>query len=74
MRTLPMLLLASVVTTPLASCAMMATGGIESSPCRAQAEGQEPAWRGIQWSIRDTRQTIIDVKANNARRDAWCKE
>jgi hypothetical protein len=53
---------------------MMATGGIESSPCRAQAEGQEPAWRGIQWSIRDTRQTIIDVKANNARRDAWCKE
>lgn len=29
-------------------------------------------WRGISWEARDTHRTIGEVKANNARRKAWC--
>ena len=68
------MLCVSVLTIPLASCATTGTGGIDTSPCKAQVEGQEPAWRDLSWSTRDTKQTIEEVKANNARRDAWCKD
>ena len=30
-------------------------------------------WRPISWSTKDTHETIAEVKANNARRGAWCK-
>jgi len=73
MRKLPTLLLASVLLTPLAGCKTMGTGGIETSPCVAQAAGQEAAWRPISWSSKDTLKTIEEVKANNARHEAWCK-
>ena len=71
MPKLLMLLLVSVLLTPLVGCSM--TGTAVTSPCLAQAAGQEPAWRSISWSARDTLQTIEEVKANNARHGAWCK-
>lgn len=67
-----MLLCVSALAIPLASCAKTPIGGIENSPCIAQVAGQEPAWRPVSWSSRDTLQTIEEVKANNARREAWC--
>lgn len=73
MRKLLTPLLASALLTPLAGCKTTGTGGIETSPCVAQAEGQEPAWRPISWSSKDTLKTIDEVKANNARHEAWCK-
>jgi len=30
-------------------------------------------WRGIRWDVADTDETIVQVKINNARRDAFCK-
>jgi hypothetical protein len=29
-------------------------------------------WRPVGWSSRDTPETVTEVKANNARRAAWC--
>ena len=29
-------------------------------------------WRPITWSSKDTPDTVTEVKANNARRNAWC--
>lgn len=57
---------------PLASCKTTGIGGTENSPCVAEA-GKEPAWRAIGWSSKDTKETITEVKANNARRAAWCE-
>jgi hypothetical protein len=31
-------------------------------------------WKGVGWSKKDTDETIREVKANNARRLAWCKK
>jgi hypothetical protein len=31
------------------------------------------AFRPISWSVEDTPETIAEVKAHNARRDAWCR-
>jgi len=67
------MLLTSALGTLLAGCATTGTGGIDTSPCKAQVAGQEPAWRTLSWSRRDTLETVDQVKANNARRDAWCK-
>lgn len=41
----------------------MATGGSECI-----------IWRPIAWDIKDTPETIKDIKANNAARKAWCNE
>jgi len=30
-------------------------------------------WRPISWSLKDTPETVTEVKANNARRKAWCE-
>lgn len=30
-------------------------------------------WRPLTWSVKDTPETIIEVKANNTRRKEWCK-
>jgi len=30
-------------------------------------------WTGISWADEDTDETILDVKMNNAKRDAFCK-
>lgn len=66
------LLLVSALLIPLAGC--KTTGTAVTSPCVAQATGQEPAWRPISWSSRDTLKTIEEVKANNARHEAWCEK
>jgi len=70
MRKLRMLLLVSVLPTLLAGCLTTGTG--VTSPCEAQNAGEEPAWRAVSWSSRDTLKTIEEVKANNARHAAWC--
>jgi hypothetical protein len=31
-------------------------------------------WKGVGWSKKDTDETIREVKANNARQQAWCKK
>jgi len=31
-------------------------------------------WKPVSWSVKDTDQTIREVKSNNARRKAWCSE
>ena len=31
-------------------------------------------WKPITWSVKDTDQTIAEVKTNNARQKAWCKK
>lgn len=72
MRKLRMLLLASVLPIPLAGCLTTGTG--VTSPCVAQNAGEEPAWRAVSWSSRDTLKTIEEVKANNARHVEWCEK
>ena len=48
----------------LTACAQtMGTGA--SSACSV--------WKGIRWDVADTDETIVQVKVNNARRDAFCK-
>jgi hypothetical protein len=74
MRKPLMMLCVSALAIPLASCATTDTGGIEASPCVAQKPGEEPAWRPLSWSRRDTPETIEETKANNARHLAWCGE
>ncbi len=31
-------------------------------------------WKPISWSSKDTDATIVEVKVNNARREAWCSK
>ena len=57
-------LLAVALLIPLAGC--KTTGSGVTDVC-------ETAWRPISWSQKDTARTIEEVKANNARRGAWCK-
>lgn len=58
----------------LAGCSQtMATGG--TSPGAIEPAGIArtcDAWQSVSWSSRDTPQTIVEVKAANARRDAFC--
>lgn len=59
-----MMLLAAALSTLLAGCATTVGGGTDLVCSQ---------WRGISWSQRDTTETIDGVKANNARRQAWCR-
>lgn len=60
MRCKPMLMLAAALL--LVGCKTM-TGSV----------GTECAvWKPISWSVKDTPETIVEVKANNARHAAWC--
>lgn len=59
-----MLMLAPVLTFTLGDC----------STTMATAETSCLAWRPVTWSKRDTPQTIEEVKAQNARRKAYCEE
>lgn len=70
MRRLLTPLLVSVLLIPLAGC--KTTGTDVTSPCVSQTTGQDPAWRAISWSSKDTLKTIEEVKAHNARHEAWC--
>lgn len=63
--------LCAISLTLLSACKTVNTA--VTSPCVAQAAGQEAAWRAISWSSKDTLKTIEEVKANNARHEAWCK-
>lgn len=63
MRTALMKLLAIALLILLAACKTTDSG--EPTSVCAQ-------WQGISWSAKDTPTTIDEVKANNARRTAWC--
>lgn len=63
-RMLPLVLLAPI----LSSCATMDTGAIDAAGISRICS----AWQPVTWSSRDTPETIRDVKANNAGRDAFC--
>jgi hypothetical protein len=58
------LVLPLIATLLLAGCGMMTAFVATSDPC-AQ-------WLSITWSTKDTDQTIKEVKANNAAREAVC--
>lgn len=53
-----------VSTLLLTACAQTTATGVTSA-CSV--------WKGIRWDVADTDETIVQVKVNNARRDAFCK-
>jgi len=60
------LLLAIPLMLVLSGCSkMMEIGGTKPAACSV--------WRDISWSSKDTRQTIVEVKVNNARRQGYCE-
>jgi starvation-inducible outer membrane lipoprotein len=49
----------------LTGCSTL-TGTVETN--RSACE----VWKDVSWSSKDTTQTIIEVKINNARREGYC--
>ena len=49
----------------LSGCAM-------TIPLNGNDEAVCTVWRDVSWSKKDTDQTIVEVKQNNARREGWC--
>jgi len=60
-----LLLLAILSAAIPAGCAKM-TGTVATNASVCQV------WQPIGWSKKDTDQTIVAVKVNNARRTGWC--
>jgi len=60
---LPLAMLSAVT---LSGCAKM-TGIVATNSAVCEV------WKPIGWSSKDTDQTIVEVKVNNARRQGWCK-
>lgn len=58
------LMLVCVVTLLLLACTPLT---------RTSATDVCAVWRPVSWSSRDTPETVVEVKANNARRAAWCE-
>jgi hypothetical protein len=57
--------LAILLTFPLAGCASLTSSNVTTkSACTV--------WRDVSWSVKDTDQTIREIKVNNARREGWC--
>lgn len=54
----------------LLALATQATGCCKTT---ATAETVCSVWRPITWSVNDTPETIAEIKAHNARRNAWCE-
>ena len=61
MRLLVLMLLFALIWLLAGCTTTTATVGTECS-----------VWRPITWSTKDTPETLVEVKANNARRAAWC--
>ena len=59
------LLLAMLLTSTLTGCVTL-TGTSETNVSVCQV------WKDVSWSSKDTTQTIIEVKINNARREGYC--
>ena len=59
------LALGIVLLLVLSGCSKL-TGIAETNPAACSV------WRDISWSAKDTRETITEVKVNNARRDGFC--
>lgn len=57
--------LAMLLILPLTGCSSL-TGTVETNKSVCGV------WRNVSWSSKDTPQTIVEVKVNNARRDGWC--
>ena len=53
----------------LTCCATTDTGAIDA----AALERICPAWPYVTWSARDTPETVIDAKVNNAAKGAFCE-
>lgn len=62
------LMLAIALTGSLTGCASLTNtfGTEEQTVCAV--------WKPITYSRRDTDETIVQVRVNNARRDAWCRD
>lgn len=55
---------------------LIAASAILLAGCQTTGTGVTDAcgqWRAVSWSVKDTPQTIDEVKGNNARRKAWCE-
>ena len=59
------LMLAMLLTLPLIGCETL-TGTVETNKSACEV------WKDVSWSQKDTTQTIIEVKVNNARRQGYC--
>ena len=57
--------LAMLSTLALTGCVTL-TGTKETNQSVCQV------WKDVSWSSKDTTQTIIEVKVNNARREGYC--
>lgn len=59
--------LATLLMFPLTGCSSLtATVATNEAVCEV--------WRDVSWSSKDTQQTIVEIKVNNARRDGWCRK
>jgi hypothetical protein len=57
--------LATLLILPLMGCSSLTvTSATNGDVCEV--------WRDVSWSSKDTQQTIVEVKVNNARRSGWC--
>jgi len=56
-----------ITSTFLLSGCFNLTGTVETNTTACTV------WKDISWSSKDTRETITEVKVNNARRDGYCQ-
>lgn len=61
-------LLPTLLALTLTSCATTGTGAIDSEGIGRVCA----AWPTVSWSRYDTAETVVDAKANNAARAAFC--
>ena len=60
------LLLGTMLLLVLSGCSTL-TGTVATNTTACTV------WKDITWSSKDTRETITEVKVNNARRDGYCQ-
>jgi outer membrane biogenesis lipoprotein LolB len=51
---------------------LLLTGCASTMPTSVTNRSACIVWKDISWSQKDTDQTILEVKENNARRNGWC--
>jgi hypothetical protein len=68
----PMLALTALAPI-LTSCATTDTAATRGAAGPVGIERICAAWPPVAWSSRDTRETIVEAKANNAARSGFCR-
>ncbi|UOF79795.1 lipoprotein lppm proteiN [Caudoviricetes sp.] len=55
-------------------CLSLLTGCAKLTATTATNTSVCAVWKDVSWSKKDTDQTIVEIKVNNARREAWCHD